>query len=159
MPAHIALDANLAVLLAVGAADTDYIRAHRRLQDYDVVDFRVLDEALGLSAGVVWSPHVLAETSNLASQIHGEVKPRVLDALRRLIALWEERPVSSQVAASRSEFLYLGLTDAALLTLAEAGVVIMTADGRLHEAALRAGYQSVHFAELRQERRSTHLQD
>lgn len=153
MAATVALDTNLAILLAVGATDTRYIAKHKRLRPFDETDFAILDEMIGLSAGVVWCPNVLSETSNLVRYVADPIRSEIALTLKALIHSWTETLVESPIATDRTEYLRLGLTDAVLLTLAASGATLLTDDLDLHHAALAAGYLSVNFNELRDERR------
>ena len=59
------LDANLLILLAVGLTNRDYIGRHKRLTKYDATDLDVLSGLIAQFSSVVFTPHVLAEASNL----------------------------------------------------------------------------------------------
>jgi len=145
----VALDANLAILLAVGAADPDYIARHKRLRTYDKAAFHLLDAFLGAADGIVWCPHVLAETSNLTRHIHDPIRTEISRILASLIERYPESEVASANAASHPVYLRLGLTDSVLLRLAETGATLLTDDLDLHLATLSAGHASINFNELR----------
>ena len=137
---QVLLDANLLVLWVVGHASRDYIGRHKRLRAYDLADFDSLTRMLAPPVQIVVTPNVLTEASNLIAQIPGPARTDVRTALRAVIGLVEERHVPSGHAARREVFLTLGLTDAALLTEAEAsGARLLTADLDLYLAALRQG--------------------
>lgn len=159
MPRPVTLDTNVAILLTVGALNTDLLKKHGRVKEYDSVDFQVLDEAVQLSSGLIWLPHVLAETSNLLVDIYQGAHGPLRQTLGMIIAEWPEQYVSSARGAARPEHHYLGLTDVVLMELAATGVTVITTDGRLHDAILRAGHASIRFQELRDERRPIFLQD
>jgi predicted nucleic acid-binding protein len=96
------------------------------------------------------TPNVLTEASNLIAQIAGPARAEIRAALRAVIGLVEERHVPSGHAARREVFLALGLTDAALLTEAEAsGARLQTADLDLYLAALRQGRTAENFRHRR----------
>ena len=147
----IALDANLAVLLAVGLADVGYIAKHKRLRRYDMAAFELLDEVLGAGDGIVWCPHVLAETSNLVRYLNDPVEAEAAAALAVLVGRFPEESVPSSTGCGRAEYRRLGLTDAILLTLASSGATLLTDDLDLHLAALSADLPSLNFNELRDE--------
>jgi hypothetical protein len=65
----IALDANLLVLLVVGLTKLNYIATHKRLKTYTIDDYTLLTELIAASAGMVVTPNVLSEASNLLRQI------------------------------------------------------------------------------------------
>ena len=70
-------------------------------------------------------------------------------ALRNIIELFDETYVSSRLAAGRTEFLRLGLTDVALMSISTAERVVLTADVDLYLAAVSAGLHAVNFFHLR----------
>ena len=72
----IALDANLLVLLIVGLTDRRLIASHKRLKEYTVDDFDLLERLISASAGIAVTPNVLSEASNLTRQIGGPARNR-----------------------------------------------------------------------------------
>lgn len=148
----VVLDSNLAALLVVGISDRTLVGRHRRLRSYDPIDFDLLARVLSIADGLIWCPHVLAETSNLIRYLNEPAKSTVTLALGKVIDSGDERRVASGDAVRRVEFQRLGLTDAVLLVLAEAQAVLLTDDLDLHVAALSAGHDSINFCELRDQR-------
>jgi len=147
--AEVLLDTNLLVLLVVGTASRDYIGKHKRLSQFTVDDFDALMVMLSGAAAVLVTPNTLAETSNLAAYIDEPAKGRVMLTLRNIIELFDETYVSSRLAAGRTEFLRLGLTDVALMSISTAERVVLTADVDLYLAAVSAGLHAVNFFHLR----------
>lgn len=145
----VALDTNLAVLLTVGLADRAYIAKHKRLKKYDLKSFETLDEILGAADGIIWCPHVLAETSNMVRYLNDPIRSDATKALALLIARYPENSVPSVRGTDRPEYSRLGLTDAVLLTVSAEGATLLTDDLDLHVAALSAGLSSINFNELR----------
>lgn len=148
----VVIDTNLLVLLAVGGTSTEYIGMHRRLRDYDPVDFAVLEWLIDQFSELVLLPHILAEASNLTRQISNPVKGKIQGTLRALIDSTLELPVASQFGAARPEFLGLGLTDATILhlcTMEIEGIMptLITVDTDLANAAHSLGYSVVDYKE------------
>lgn len=141
----IALDANLLVLLIVGLTARKYIAVHRRLRAYSAADFDRLTALISASAGVVVTPNVLSEASNLLRQISEPAKTQIAAAFREVIKRTEEIYVTSADAASRSEFLRLGLADSSLLEISKRNIVILSVDLDLYLAARAAGYDAFNF--------------
>lgn len=131
----IALDANLLVLLVVGLTDHSLITSHKRLKEYTPADFKLLERLISASSGVVVTPNVLSEASNLLRQISEPAKSRIGQAFRKLIHRTDEIYVVSSEASYRSEFLRLGLTDCSLLELSKQNIIIVSADLGLYLAA------------------------
>lgn len=148
----VVLDAQLSVLLAVGATGRHLIRSHKRLSAYDERDFDILVEVMNLQETIVWCPNVLSETSNLTRQINEPARSAIANTLMKLVSTAAESYVPSVEAVARPEYQRLGLTDAALLTLAAGDAVLLTADLDLHVAAETAGMMSVNFNTLRDRR-------
>lgn len=149
MPPRYLLDANLLVLLVVGLYDRCEIARHRRTESsFRAVDFDRVVAVLRSGGGLVVTPNVLTEASNLLG--HGEDPKRMKLAilLRGIIEEAEEIGIPSRDAAGRAEFLRLGLADAGLVELALSGYTLLTADGPLLSAVLNAGGEAVHLSQL-----------
>jgi predicted nucleic acid-binding protein len=144
------IDTNLLVLFVVGTAAKEYIAKHKKLTEFTVEDYDLLVKLIARASEVLVTPNTLTETSNLAAYIGEPARSKVLDVLRMVSIDSQERYVPSSAAARRSEFIRLGLADAALLeaTAAEK-VTLLTADFNLYHAALAKGSQALNFNHLR----------
>jgi len=145
MKRHIALDANLTILLVVGLTDPRLISKHKRLKAYDLKAWTLLKEAIGNSAGVLVTPNTLSEASNLLRQIGDPDKTRIMNTFRAFIQSAKETHVTSNDASSRNEFIRLGLADCALLEVAKDDILILSVDVGLCLAAQTAGYEAWNF--------------
>ena len=133
------IDANLLLLLVVGSVGRDLIHRHRRLRSFAVEDYdRLLDLIRGVDRVFV-TPNTLTETSNLLAQHKDPERSRFFHRLRSIIENSEEIVVTSAVAAANSEFVRLGLTDAALLEAITPETPLVTVDFNLFLAALAKG--------------------
>ena len=96
------------------------------------------------------TPNTLAETSNLLGQ-HGEPeRTRFFARLQAIIEVTEEVVVASAEASNNSVFVRLGLTDCALLEVANADTPVVTVDFDLYHAALMMAPDSaINFNHLR----------
>jgi predicted nucleic acid-binding protein len=144
------IDTNLLVLLVVGTAAKEYIAKHKKLTEFTVEDYDLLVKIIARASEVLVTPNTLTETSNLAAYIGEPARSKVLDVLRTVSTDSQERYVPSRAAARRSEFIRLGLADAALLeaTAAEKAT-LLTADFNLYHAALAKGGDALNFNHLR----------
>ena len=143
------IDSNLLVLLAVGAVDPNIIAKHKRLQAYSIEDFELLTSLVAPTQRLLVTPNTLTEASNLLAQ-HGEPeRSHLLEGLRVLIEESEEIVVASTEAAWNTDFLRLGLTDAALLEVVSASTPLLTVDLDLYLAAAKAPESAVNFTALR----------
>lgn len=150
MKGGLLIDTNLLVLFVVGTAAKEYIAKHKKLTEFTVEDYDLLVKLIARASEVLVTPNTLTETSNLAAYINEPARSKVLDVLRMVSIDSQERYVPSSAAARRSEFIRLGLADAALLeaTAAEKAT-LLTADFNLYHAALAKGSQALNFNHLR----------
>lgn len=150
MKGGLLIDTNLLVLFVVGTAAKEYIAKHKKLTEFTVEDYDLLVKLIARASEVLVTPNTLTETSNLAAYIGEPARSKVMDVLRTVSIDSQERYVPSSAAARRSEFIRLGLADAALLeaTAAEK-VTLLTADFNLYHAALAKGSQALNFNHLR----------
>ncbi len=142
---RIVLDAQLLVLLVVGAASTAYIGRHKRLRAYTTGDYLLLCKRLAPPAEIVVTPNVLTEVSNIAGQIAEPARGKVMAALAGMIAATSERSVRSADVTGRPEFRRLGLTDSVLLTTSSDSELLLTADLDLYLAASYSGIRVENF--------------
>ncbi len=150
MAEKLLLDANLAILLAVGQCNRNTIAAHKRLRAFDTTDYDVLLRLISRASGLVFTPNVLTETSNLARYMAQPARSEVAATLASLTAAAEETYVQSRKAVGRTEYLRLGLTDAVLLQLGSDGLTLLTVDFELYLAAIGSGYKAVNFNHVRE---------
>jgi hypothetical protein len=143
----IALDANVIMLLVVGLTDKRWIEAHKRIS-YTVKDFETLVAIISKYDEIVVIPNALSEAANLLEYINEPARSQIFVRFRDFIENTREIYIGSTLAAARTEFVRLGVTDSALLELARENVFILSADGPLYRAALAAGYKAGHFYEV-----------
>ncbi|MBV5335499.1 hypothetical protein JZU48_00270, partial [bacterium] len=70
----------------------------------------------------------MTETSNLLRQIAEPARSEIATVYANHIPTLIERHIPSKEAAARPEFLWLGLSDAALLDVNKADIIMLTAD-------------------------------
>ncbi len=153
MARRLALDSNLALLLAVGRALPDLIMQHKRLRGYSRGDFELLEGMLASVDSVVTTPHALSEVSNLAT--FGIVDPwrtRVVASIRGLVEAFTEIYTTSRALVHRPEFVRLGLADSAWLALLDESTTLMTVDLELYLEALAQGLNATNFNHERSSR-------
>ena len=133
------IDANLLVLLVVGATDQALISKHRRLRTFMVEDYGRLVELIEQAGQVFLTPNTLTEASNLLAQHPNPERSRFFAVLRRIIGKSEEVIVESKTASRNNAFVRLGLTDAALLEVISEETPLVTVDLDLFVAAFAEG--------------------
>ena len=130
------VDANLMVLLVVGATGKHLITKHKRLNTYQIEDYERLLNLVTRIEKVLVTPNILTEASNLLAQHGNPERSRFFDVLRTLIIEGtEEIPVASKTATGNREFTRLGLTDSALLEVVSKSTPVITVDLDLYLAA------------------------
>lgn len=147
----VAIDSNLLLLLVVGMTEKDYVSKHKRLKEFTLSDYDLLQEQLTVATEIVVTPNTLTETSNLIDHIGDPARSRIYSKLRELVDLPDTREiyVDSRAASGRTELPRLGLTDCALLEVCAAGTPLITVDIKLFLAAVRNGNKALNFNHLR----------
>jgi hypothetical protein len=102
------------------------------------------------STGVVITPNIATETSNLISAIGEPAYTELAITFRDIMSRVHEDFVPSAAAVKQDEFPRLWLTDSAILAAMNSSLVLLTADLQLYLAALRRGHNAVNFHHLRQ---------
>lgn len=126
------IDANLLVLLIIGAVDRTLVGRHRRARRFAPADYDRLRD-LANARRVCVTPNTLTEASNLV-----EGDPRFLEALRRIVVDGsDETMVPSEQAMHDPAFPRLGLTDAVLLDVISPERPLLTVDLPLYDTATR----------------------
>ena len=131
---QVVIDANLLVLLVVGAVDRRLVGKHRRVRSFEPEDYDLLLEWLPETPQpVVVTPNTLTEVSNL---LEDRQDRRFLRQLKELIEVSEEIVVASSTASNNRAYEQLGLSDAVLLEIASPESPLITTDLDLYHAAL-----------------------
>lgn len=135
MPAdQVVIDANLLVLLVVGAIDRRLVGKHRRVKNFTLKDYDLLlDRLQETPHPVVVTPNTLTEVSNL---IEDRQDRRFLRQLKEFIEVSEEVVVASSVASNNRAYEQLGLSDAVILELVSVNRLLSTTDDALCQAVM-----------------------
>lgn len=144
------LDSHLLLLLIVGLTSPSYIEKHRRLGAYTANDFQLLQGLVDRASAILVTPNTLTETSNLLAYAREPMKSELFVIFRKLIEEADERYLESARISDNPQFLRLGLTDSALLHVADPEIELLTADVELYLAALFEGQRVQNFNHLRE---------
>ena len=126
------IDSNLLVLYIAGRVDLEIIDKHKRLKEFQKSDHELLEQHLSRFTGIMVTPNVLTETSNLLGY-HGESeRTRLFQYLRDVISNSTELLVESVAASAVEEFPRFGLCDSVMLTIASPDQQVLTMDRPLH---------------------------
>ncbi|MEM9555104.1 MAG: PIN domain-containing protein [Acidobacteriota bacterium] len=143
------LDANVLVLLVVGAADPSLIERHKRTEIFAEEDFDTLTRFLKPYLKLQVTPHALAEASNLLAQSKSPAREQLRQALAHLLGTLVEVCIPSETAVRNEVYLRLGLTDATLAEAVARGATLLTTDLDLYRAVQAQGYLAVNFNHVR----------
>jgi hypothetical protein len=148
---RIVLDTNLLVLFIVGATSEPLIDKHKRTRAYCVEDYRILHNIILVTEAIVVTPNILTETSNLIGQIGEPDQSQIFYVFKKLISGQglHEFFISSDRAAAESNFVRLGLTDAAILAILDDAHTLLTDDVQLYLSASKQGLNADNFNHYR----------
>jgi hypothetical protein len=140
------LDTNLLLLEVVGSFDHRLIGG-KRLETFTVQDFNVLNLVTSVARQLITTPGILTETSNLASQINfGRDRfSKFFAHLGVKIKQLDERYERSAIVSEHPLFLQLGLIDAAIVRLAQEGMMVLTGDWKLFGHLIKRGVDAENF--------------
>ena len=131
---QVVIDANLLVLLVVGAVDRRLVGKHRRVRSFEPEEYDLLLDLLQETPQpAVVTPNTLTEASNL---LEDRQDKRFLRQLKGFIEESEEIVVASLTASNNRTYEQLGLSDTVLLEIASAQRPLVTADLDLYNATL-----------------------
>jgi hypothetical protein len=146
----IVADSNVLVLLLVGSFSRERVGELRNTEMFAPEDYDVLVWLLGQFDKMIATPHILAEVSNLVSQIREPVRSLCLCRFTQIIEQLVEEGVPSVAAAHEPAFKRLGLTDAGITHLVKDKYPVVTTDFALWEHLARNGVDAINFNHLRQ---------
>ena len=156
MNKSIILDANLTVLLVVGLVRPDQVGVHKRTRAFEQEDFLTLTGLVAACNGLIFTPNVLTEASNLLRQTNDPLRSQLSAFVAsNLLPSSTERLVESKFGFLRTEYVRLGLTDAVLLHLSATtgNTILLTTDLDLYLAAQSDGLNCQNFNHLKEYRR------
>lgn len=140
------IDTNLLLLVTVGLTDRGRIGAFKRTSEFSETDFEVVEgvvEYFAARAGVLTTPHILTEVSNLIGRL-----PEFRRTLAALLFRLEEHWDTGRRISRRPEFATIGLTDAAILEI-KRGPCCVTTDWELSARLENAGRSVLNYNHFR----------
>lgn len=125
------VDTNLLLVYLVGTWQPALIAKFKRTQRFDRNDFQVLHAFLLHFKCIISTPGILTEVNSLADQLQANHKPLFSKVFKDQISLLDERHVPSRQLSEHGYFDKSGLTDAAIMTIAAEGLLVLTDDFKL----------------------------
>ena len=145
----IILDTNILLLYVVGACDKSRISTFKRTQTFAPEDFDTLWRFLQHFRKVATLPNIITEVSNLLDGLTGKVRLACFKLLASAVDSLEEHYMPSSAVSKVSEFGRLGLTDTAILRLAETKYLVLTDDFDLYGCLASKGCLVFNFNHIR----------
>ena len=141
------VDANLLVLLIVGSHDRTLISKFKRTKEFTVDDFDCVQEVceyFACRSGILTTPHVLTEVSNLLGK-----NPYFRAILAGFVLQVEEVWIRARSLVESEEFATMGLADAGILHLVENNHLVFTTDWELSSQLDSSGVSVLNYNHLR----------
>ena len=142
------VDANLLVLLLVGAVNKRRILEFKRTQDFTIEDFDLLVHLVNWFGKLFTTPHVLSQVSDL-TDLPGRELGEIRQLFKSVAEKIEEYYDPSGVLVADPIFGSHGLTDAAIATVCSRGILVLTADVELQLALQGRGADALNFNHVR----------
>jgi hypothetical protein len=143
------LDTNILVLLVVGRAEPTLVGRYSRVSQFTADDLDLLERVIAQFAGLSTTPHVLTEVNSLTNHLKGDSKSRAATVLAELSLTCVELYTPASTLTTRSGYIDLGLTDAAILEPAESAPLVLTDDFRLAGKLAAQGRAVLNFNHIR----------
>lgn len=123
------VDANILFVYCVGLLDQSLVSKVKGTKEYTLGDFRLFNQLIANLGLVITTPNILTEVSNLACRLRNDIQELIHVLIKvQFVASIEERYVASNQAIINPIFTRLGLSDTAIATLAEEGLLVLTND-------------------------------
>lgn len=142
------VDTNLLVLYLVGKVNKRRIPHFKRTQNYTIEDFDLLERLISWFGGIVTTPHVLSQTSDLAVPADKELKA-IRARFRSVIEDMTEQFDEGRVLVTDASFDRLGLADAAIAAVCQSGRLVLTDDLDLQVTLASRGADALNFNHIR----------
>jgi hypothetical protein len=143
------IDANLLLLGVIGAFDPRLL-GKGRLDKFSNDDFALLEKIFAGARTLLTTPGILTETGNLSEHIVPKRDiSEFFEHFRAFLKNLDERHERATITSEAPAFLWLGLTDATILHIAEGRIVVLTDDRLLFNQLLEKGIEAYNFNHLR----------
>jgi hypothetical protein len=144
----ILVDTNLFVLLAIGTYKPRLISTHKRTKQYTPEDFNLVVGLVDSFSTRIVTPHILAESDNLARQMPQAEYRGLAATMAALVAEFFEIYISSAEAVRDQSYATLGLTDCSIVA-AGRDALVFTDDFRLSNILPRLGRDAININHIR----------
>ncbi|HEX3683927.1 MAG TPA: PIN domain-containing protein [Bryobacteraceae bacterium] len=146
---NVLVDSNLLVLLIVGSVNPRRIAQFKRTSKYTAPDYFLLADVINEFAAIYTVAHVMSEVSNLAD-LDAKERQTAREILKQLIHHVTEPELRSSVASEHRFYPHLGLTDAAIASVAqEHDCLVLTDDLPLYLRLYASNVSAINYTYLR----------
>lgn len=142
------LDSNLLLLRISFQVGLRRFRHFPRIQTFTEGDALLLDWTLGQFRSAVTTAYVMAEVSNLANKLSGQLRDDWFETLANYAITTTEHHVPVRTLGNKTETVRFGIADSALSVLVE-DHVLLTSEYRLWGYLKSLGLEAVNFNHLR----------
>lgn len=147
--AGLLIDTNLLLLYVVGTYDRGAIPRHKRTDQFVPADYTLLLNFFDRFERVVTTPHILAETNNLAGQAPDHLRDGIMRTFAAVIGALAEEYTPARVLAQEYSFPRFGIADCGILHRAPGQYLVLTDDFRLSQVLRHEGTDVINFNHLR----------
>ncbi len=144
------LDSNLLLGYLVGSLGREHLAPCRAFTRYfGEDDFPLLVRFISQFNQIVTTPHVLTEVSNLSGRLEGSLQLNFRLLLRTIVGEANECFDPARAICAHAGFGRLGVTDAAIATLAPRSCLVLTDDAMLADLLGRQRTDVINFNHVR----------
>jgi hypothetical protein len=147
--AGLLLDTNLLLLLIIGSRSRSLVGSWKRLNMFSAEDYDTLSAIAERFVGLVTTPNILTEVSNLAENLTGAYKGEYLTSLSDMITILDERYIPSRDVVASPIFNQFGLSDAVIADIVTREFLVLTIDLPLYQYLLAMGVDVLNFNHIR----------
>ena len=145
----IIVDTNVLLAYFVGAYDSRLLPKFKRTNRYSVDDYILLASLLRHFKQIITLPNVLTEINSLSNQLPNLLKPNYYAEFKKQVETHHEQYVECRIACDQVHFTRCGLTDSAIIRVAEKGILVLTDDFPLANRILEMGFDCINFEHVR----------
>jgi len=146
---NLLIDSNLLLLFFVGLNDRTRIAKFKRTAQFTVEDFECLIDFVKKFKGIVTTPSILTEVSNLLGQLPDELRTSFHEQFAHDLKDLHEHYTASRELAGEKSFPRFGLTDTAILQAATSQCLVLTDDLRLYQYLGNLDVDVINFNHIR----------
>lgn len=142
------IDTNLLLIWFIGSLEPELVGRFKRTASYTSADLHVLMSFMAHFERVLTTPHILTEVSNLAGNLADPVRERCWRSFVDRLTVLDERHEPAPALVASGEMARVGLTDAAVASLARQTLVV-TDDLPLYHLLATLGRPVLNFNHIR----------